>query len=389
MKAFKKLLILMLSAIMCVSIFSLSACDKKSGGETAFEADPVKALNEMTVDENTAWGLQATLSSMGVTTNVKGLMPLKKDATISDIKLDLNAQMTDGLSTSSMKAYVRVDEQQNINAYVSEDGGLSFVQYVQSLADLEGLTDSESQIEATNDSAMLESILGYIEKNGMFENAIIQYGASVEVANGVQTITIDYVKYLKAIVSDVKDALATVTATTTVNDLYKNEKVKSLIQANLGSADAKTFYNDYVLPLLKSSMGMEDVEGILPAPTDGQSLYDYIQTVLDTDIEGEKLGEMNVGTMILGYKTKIDGVLGVIDGYLTSTTAKISIQIKDKAFQGASFEFATTVNYGMASYPISFSGSLAPSTESFVDVSTLNVTSVENSFMSNDVTSLS
>lgn len=118
-------------------------------------------------------------------------------------------------------------------------------------------------------------------------------------------LTINTLALVKGIYDDMIEIVNTLTAETTISDVYSHDLFKNVLGSVGEVLSAQEAY-EAVLQLFELAVGSNssaaDVQFPLPRPEEGQSLYDYIGSVLNSEEVADSLG---VGQPI--------GSMGVVD----------------------------------------------------------------------------
>jgi uncharacterized protein YutE (UPF0331/DUF86 family) len=192
-------------------------------------------------------------------------------------------------------------------------------------------------------------------------------------------MTIDFAKLIKGLYDDVMATLESVSGTTTVLQLLQSSPVKNLLTALTKVVDTNAVYQS-----LKTSLGADEkvaaVAAALPAPTEGQSLYDYLITVVNNDGVGaamgadHTLGSFTLNDIIAMAKAagveadiNVDDLKTLVSSVLTITEEDGKVAVKmvaDKSTQMVTFSSANlTYNIGAGYKLEGFSADFAFTTE--------------------------
>lgn len=374
MKFLKKFSYLALATLMCCSVLTFTACEKKVGSEKV-----ATILNEMKYDAEQNWELKldaestsAIISYEGFATgsykqseagvaktnvnatllfncgDLKSLSGIKADA---EINMSASSTSVAGSSNSDTKktAYVRTSDT-DVVVYVSDDkeegsfykSGFTMDELLKKINEsVKVPTDEISSAAVTK----AEEIFKTLSEKQVGSKFIIDMCVSATQNKGVTTIVFDYDKLLNTIVSDVSELVDTIeVGKTTINDLVETDIAKKYINGIAGDASAKEIY-DSVLEMasyLTSTVDASQITAFMQSlgePTADETLYDYVKRVIAKDIGGIILGETIIPVNSLEL-TELKLQLDEIKSVLNDFVAEFSLKVKDGYFAGVSAEIA-------------------------------------------------
>lgn len=171
----------------------------------------------------------------------------------------------------------------NIFTYESEEATTDFskvaINYEGSIADAlpEGITIDDAL------GAMEESGLGSVTSLpvNLILNLANDFGGVTETSGKV---TVDFNKVTYNAYNSVLEVIEGLDENTTVGDLIAAKPVKSLVEALTYGIDAKTVYDAVIAEFGGDNAGADVKEIIknVPSPEEGQSVYDYIVSLLNS-----------------------------------------------------------------------------------------------------------
>lgn len=380
MKKFKKLTAIIFSLVMILSLTLLTGCGEQSSSEI------IKTLGSMQIDSAKAWQITATIESednnyydvfgyakgtyKSVVT-INGLTTLNKDNPFENLKADFDLtnreseifgdKTTTDEETQVLHARTNGDF---IDLYLSENGG-QFDKNSYAISEIWG-----EVLAPSTDAKQLSTLF---DDKGVINNAVITYGASSKNVGGNLEVTIDFITYAKTLLEKVETIFNNVEVTDTMNDIYQKQEVKDLINLHFGSATAKEIVEEIVA--YATAQGVELPEGI-EIPAEGVSVYDYIQTIFNTEINGVTIGNLPVGSEITAMKSQFQIAFDEMRTQLDNTTFQIKVLVKNNSFKGASVVFKQETNTLTVQEKVNVNVEIKESNVGFVDVTTLNAVEI-------------
>ena len=292
MKKLCKILSVISAAAVAAGSIAFTACDDNSGEQLTETQQFIQNALSATQSANyKSLNFDYSMSMEGTGSAASSNMDVSVDAVmdLATMEYDMEAVMTDSNNVTSYGyAFIR-----GMQLFASEDD------YEAQQTDYSNIVlipaGSYSSLGATSVSAVgdLQTVFAAA--------TLAECYNAVTLADN--SLTINTISLVKGIYDDLLEIVDALTAETTISDIYAHDLFKNVI-GSVGEVISAQEAYDAVLQIfnlaVSSSPSAADVEFPLPAPSEGQSLYDYIGSVLNNAEFAQAMGlGQSLGSIVL------------------------------------------------------------------------------------------
>ena len=282
MKKFKKLFAAIGALAVASCSIAFTACNDNSGEQLTETQQFIQNALSATQSANyKSLNFDYSMSIEGTGSAASSNMDVSVDAVmdLATMEYDMEAVMTDSNNVTSYGyAFIR-----GMQLFASEDD------YEAQQTDYSNIVlipaGSYSSLGATSVSAVgdLQTVFAAA--------TLAECYNAVTLADN--SLTINTISLVKGIYDDLLEIVDALTAETTISDIYAHDLFKNVI-GSIGEVISAQEAYDAALQIfnlaVSSSPSAADVEFPLPAPSEGQSLYDYIGSVLNNAEFAQAMG---------------------------------------------------------------------------------------------------
>ena len=292
MKKLCKILSVISAAAVAAGSIAFTACNDNSGEQLTETQQFIQNALSATQSANyKSLNFDYSMSMEGTGSAASSNMDVSVDAVmdLATMEYDMEAVMTDSNNVTSYGyAFIR-----GMQLFASEDD------YEAQQTDYSNIVlipaGSYSSLGATSVSAVgdLQTVFAAA--------TLAECYNAVTLADN--SLTINTISLVKGIYDDVLEIVDALTAETTISDIYAHDLFKNVI-GSVGEVISAQEAYDAALQIfnlaVSSSPSAADVEFPLPAPSEGQSLYDYIGSVLNNAEFAQAMGlGQSLGSIVL------------------------------------------------------------------------------------------
>lgn len=292
MKKLCKILSVISAAAVASCSIAFTACNDNSGEQLTETQQFIQNALSATQSANyKSLNFDYSMSIEGTGSAASSNMDVSVDAVmdLATMEYDMEAVMTDSNNVTSYGyAFIR-----GMQLFASEDD------YEAQQTDYSNIVlipaGSYSSLGATSVSAVgdLQTVFAAA--------TLAECYNAVTLADN--SLTINTISLVKGIYDDVLEIVDALTAETTISDIYAHDLFKNVI-GSVGEVISAQEAYDAALQIfnlaVSSSPSAADVEFPLPAPSEGQSLYDYIGSVLNNAEFAQAMGlGQSLGSIVL------------------------------------------------------------------------------------------
>ena len=331
MKKSKILISFLLVIIAALSVFALAACNSgddnnqnnqpeitPSGSEVVEEitkydgAVNVTCTCDYSVGENVITGtVNALLYAEGEP--VKDETSGEIDCSSVVINADITGSFVGGDQTKPLNVYIRMAND-TLTLYTLKSGETSVYQKVEyaNISDLinenmsgGGAPDAYGVLVEGEALSMYGLIQTLLSADGVFSgemlNNILDACLKVEKVDGGFSLTFDLIDYVNYNIDEILGIMDTVNNKTTIGEVYKSDDFKKWFELTYKGVTAKELY-DAIIEIAEATDDNELLMVVytIPEPSEEQSMYDWIKSILDTDfaVTNGKIGDINLFTLL-------------------------------------------------------------------------------------------
>lgn len=292
MKKLCKILSVISAAAVAAGSIAFTACNDNSGEQLTETQQFIQNAISSTQSANyKSLNFDYSMSIEGTGSAASSNMDVSVDAVmdLATMDYDMEAVMTDSNNVTSYGyAFIR-----GMQLFASEDD------YEAQQTDYSNIVlipaGSYSSLGATSVSAVgdLQTVFAAA--------TLAECYNAVTLADN--SLTINTISLVKGIYDDLLEIVDALTAETTISDIYAHDLFKNVI-GSVGEVISAQEAYDAALQIfnlaVSSSPSAADVEFPLPAPSEGQSLYDYIGSVLNNAEFAQAMGlGQSLGSIVL------------------------------------------------------------------------------------------
>ena len=292
MKKLCKILSVISAAAVAAGSIAFTACNDNSGEQLTETQQFIQNALSATQSANyKSLNFDYSMSMEGTGSAASSNMDVSVDAVmdLATMEYDMEAVMTDSNNVTSYGyAFIR-----GMQLFASEDD------YEAQQTDYSNIVlipaGSYSSLGATSVSAVgdLQTVFAAA--------TLAECYNAVTLADN--SLTINTISLVKGIYDDVLEIVDALTAETTISDIYAHDLFKNVI-GSVGEVISAQEAYDAALQIfnlaVSGSPSAADVEFPLPAPSEGQSLYDYIGSVLNNAEFAQAMGlGQSLGSIVL------------------------------------------------------------------------------------------
>lgn len=292
MKKFKRLFAAIGALAVASCSIAFTACNDNSGEQLTETQQFIQNA------------LSATQSANYKSLNFDYSMSIEGTGSAASSNMDVSVDAVMDLATMEYDMEAVMTDSNNVTSY-----GYAFIRGMQLFA-----SEDDYEAQQTDYSSIVlipagsYSSLGATSVSAVGDLQTVFAAATLaECYNAVtladNSLTINTISLVKGIYDDLLEIVDALTAETTISDIYAHDLFKNVI-GSIGEVISAQEAYDAALQIfnlaVSSSPSAADVEFPLPAPSEGQSLYDYIGSVLNNAEFAQAMGlGQSLGSIVL------------------------------------------------------------------------------------------